>query len=144
MVKNINLLRCMSIFTKFTSIHPIPWKNVWVTSNELVFYENDDMTWDKIVVPCWFEFDWASTPRFIRILFPPAEPRTINAACLHDWLFANKSYSLRKTDLLFLRALKASGFHPIKRWTMFLGLKLWSRLPWLFTWQHAKYKIFKH
>jgi len=48
----------MSSFTEFTSIKPLPKQNKWITTNSFMYYENDDLTWNFIIVPSWFEFDW--------------------------------------------------------------------------------------
>ena len=120
----------MSNFTETAHIKWLPKKWKWVTTEELRFYTNVFDKRKTIIVPVWFEFDWASVPRFLWWLYPPAEPQTINAACIHDYLFKTKQFSLWKSDLIFLEALQVSGNRFLKRYVMFYGLKLWSWITW--------------
>jgi len=100
----------MSQFTKFNAIRPIPKENLWITTEELVFYENDDLTWEKYIVPVGFKFDWASIPRILWVLFAPVEPKTISSAALHDFLVRTKICWYRKTNCLFYKALRTSNW----------------------------------
>ena len=120
----------MSYFTENTAISPLPKKNRWITIEPLHFYTY--VMWSKqdILVPQWFEFDGASVPRLLWSLFPPIEPRTINAACVHDYLYTTKQYTLWQTDLIFLEALEALEMKFWRRWLMFIWLKLWSWFTW--------------
>ena len=120
----------MSVFTENTSIEALKKENLWGTTEPLVFYTMIDDKREYITVPVWFKFDGASVPRFLWFLFPPAEPRSIDAACLHDYLFETRQYSLWKTDLIFLEALEALWMVAWRRYLMFLWLKMGSWLPW--------------
>jgi len=97
----------MSKFTKFQSIRPIPKSNKWITTWLLIFYENEDLTWTKYIVSEGFIFNWMSVPRLLWIFFPPIEAKTLNASCLHDFLFQQQVWFL-KSNCLFYKALRAS------------------------------------
>lgn len=130
----------MSAFTKHSAISPDKEKKQWINRQQFGFWENEDKTGDYIVVPANFKFDWASVPRLFWVLFPPVEPSTITAACLHDWLYVKKQYGLWKSDALFLKALKADWVFLLKRWAMFLWLKLWSWVVWYITGSNSSLK----
>lgn len=124
----------MSNYTWHTSIEPIPKEDLWLNKNSFSFYIEDE-SWEKIVVPKDFKFDWASVPRLLRILFPKVEPRTIRAACLHDYLFRIK-YWYCKSNIIFLLALKIDWVNVIKRYLMFIWVMFW----WWYSYYFKKNK----
>ena len=78
----------MSRFTEFTGITLAPKKkNKWITTKDLYFEVGEKGSNEKIIVPKWFEFDGASIPRIFWSIYPPTEPSTILAVCIHDRLY---------------------------------------------------------
>ena len=131
----------MSSFTEFTSIKPLPKQNKWITTNSFIYYENDDLTWNFITVPSWFEFDWCSVPLWCF----RTEPRTITGCLLHDYLYYIR-YNRRKADLMFLNTMKISWVSYIKRYVYYIAVRLFWFLKyynndWWLLW--IQRKIFK-
>jgi len=97
----------MSKYTQYNAIRPDTNSNMWETTEKLVFYERDDLIWKKVIVPAGFCFDWASIPRIFWIFYTPVSPDTINASCIHDYLWANQRWFF-KSNCLFYKALITS------------------------------------
>lgn len=121
----------MSYFTQFTSIQPIPKSNKWVTTQELIYCVGSEWSNEKIIVPVGYEFDGASVPRLFGILLQSVEPSTINAACVHDFIYTDlkNRYTLAQADYIFFEALKTTN-STIKSWFMYIGVRLWGWLYW--------------
>jgi hypothetical protein len=103
----------MSKFTQFNWIKPLPKENLWVTTEDLVFYERDDLIWKKYVVPSGFKTDGCSVSC---PLWQWAEPKTIWPCVLHDQFFKNKIWFFKSNYLFFksLRANKNSIYKSLK------------------------------
>jgi len=91
-------------FKSNTSIAPLPKKNRWVTTAPLRYYFSATLEWDYIEVPEWFEFNGVTVPRPFWSLIPPVAPKTINCACLHDYLWSIW-YWWRKSNELYFETL---------------------------------------
>lgn len=78
-------------------------------------------------VPAGFNTDFASIPRILRSLVPQ-DSRQAEPATLHDYFYTRGTkynYMTRGLcDLLFLEALKANKIGLLKRYAMFLGVRL--------------------
>ena len=59
-------------------------------------------------IPAGFETDFASIPRPIWHILPPAG-KWAKAAILHDWLYDQRIFPRKKCDDLFLEALLDTG-----------------------------------
>ena len=118
----------MSKFTEFNNIRPLIDENLWITTKELVFYENDDLTGKKRVVECWFKTDWCSVSC---PFWQWAKPRTIPACVLHDYLWDLK-IGFWKSNLLFYKAMRANKVWFIERSRYYLGVTLFG---WLIYWR---------
>lgn len=152
----------MSQFTENVSIRPIPKSSRWITTKDIVwyrFYDNiSNRGIDPIVIPEWYEFDWASTPTnlfvilaIIAIFITPwlapfaiigyymqrTEPNTITAAVLHDFIYTDRPewIWLAEADAIFLEALIACGTNKFKAFAMWAGVSMWG---WFY-----RYKIKK-
>ncbi len=47
----------MSKFTEFASIKPIIKQNKWITTNDLIYYLDNECKGKSIIVPCGFISD---------------------------------------------------------------------------------------
>lgn len=66
---------------------------------------------NDFVVPAGFESDGLSAPKWSWWLFTPArDTRTLEAAIIHDWLYATGKVSRKDADLLFLQMLRKLGY----------------------------------
>lgn len=110
-------------FKSNTSIAPLPKEDLWVTTAPLRYYFSDLMEWNYIEVPVGFKFNWVTVPRIFWWLVAPIEPRTINCACLHDWMWKNW-YWWRASNAVFFETLELMNVRCWKRVLMCLGLSI--------------------
>ncbi len=99
---------------------------------ELIYVRKIGKWADEIfVVPEGFVTDLASTPRFIWSLgFAPFGKHT-EAAVLHDFLYMTEYKDSRaKCDWLFLEGMKVRGTRFLKRWTMYLAVRVFGWIVW--------------
>lgn len=84
-----------------------------------------------ITVRTPFKFDWASIPRFLQGLYPPAgtkgNPYGI-AAIFHDWLCAHRKIGGRpitfsEANSVFKEIMLYLGCRPTLAWTMYLAVQ---------------------
>ena len=61
-----------------------------------------------ITVPAGFIFDGASIPKPARAFLDPTDPDTIEAALLHDFLYATRLLSKAEADKLFYLVMRDS------------------------------------
>ena len=120
----------MSSFTENTSIQPLPKSNRWITVRSFTYYI--DVEWgEEITVPVWYDFDGASVPMVFGMFIQRVEPKTISAACLHDWLYTKgRVYSRKKADKIFRDSLIVSWCSKTKAYVMWLWVRLWWRYVW--------------
>lgn len=140
----------MSAFTENTSITPNIKNGTRVTTkNVLRYIDYENKKW-KIIIPKWYEFDWASIPNnlfaivwllavFVSPWFTPmailgyylqsVDINQISAALLHDWLYVmpTRATTLAEADRQFRVAMIACGTRPIKAWIMRLWVRVWGR-----------------
>lgn len=116
----------MSNFTQFMAIQPKPKENLWITTEPLTYHVWDENSNEIIIVPAWYIFDWASVPMLFWMFIQRVEPRTVNAACIHDYLYLNKIYKRHKCDNIFYEALMVWWTNRVKATAM----RLWVRLLW--------------
>lgn len=80
-----------------------------------------------VVAPVRYETDFASIPTWARWLISPFG-RHAEAAVIHDWLYAlgetSDRSSRRLADDLFCEALRLLGVDAVRRWLMFLAVRI--------------------
>ena len=82
-------------------------------------------------VPAGFVTDGASIPRPLwRAVGHPFKTDYIEAAVIHDHLYAQQVVARARADRLFLEAMEASGCSKVKRWALYLGVRIGGWLPW--------------
>lgn len=78
----------------------------------------------RYVVPCGFECDGASIPRFLwPILGHPFAHKIRRAAVLHDWLRRSNVVTVSESDTIFRIAL-AEKNGLVKRWVFYIGVRI--------------------
>ena len=102
----------MSKFSSFSSVR-IPTKEVhnFVLLDDLVYERWYEWSGDYIIVPDWFQTDFASIPSVFHIFFSPVDYRWILASILHDYLFS-KAKTLRDyqdANDIFYEAMQVTG-----------------------------------
>ena len=115
----------MSQFTENTSISPLPKKATWITTKPFRYYVYEVWIWPCVDIPEWFEFDGASIPRMFWMLSPPAEPTTINSACLHDYLTQTQQFWYFFTHKIFYDSLLISWNSYFKSIIFFIWVCIW-------------------
>lgn len=113
----------MSKFTEFASIKPLVELDLWMTTNELEYYESNDLVWTKIIVPCGTITDWCSIP--LCFLWQKVTPKTLPACILHDYLWSMEAWFWRSNWQL-LKWLKATDQSVYTRWKIYL----WVTIFW--------------
>ena len=128
----------MSSFTENTSISPIPKKGTWITTSTFRYYVYEVGIWPCVDIPEGFEFDWASIPRILWIFSPPAEPKTINSACLHDYLTDTRQFWYFMTHKIFYDSLLINWNSYFKSIIFFI----WVCILWWISYYKIKDLIF--
>lgn len=131
----------MSNFTENTSIEPIPKKNLWITTQKLRWELWEEGSWEYIGVPTWFLFDGCTIPKIFGMILQKAEPRTINAGCIHDYIYVmkhlhihqrvnwvyiksrEKRFTRKEADEIFLQACLACGVSKRKAYAMYYVIR---------------------
>lgn len=77
----------------------------------------------RVIVPTGFVTDFASTPRFLWWLFPPAGTWS-KAAVLHDYLYAQPGCSRFLADAIFREAMHLLHVPLWRRVVMYYAVRL--------------------
>ena len=82
-------------------------------------------------VPADFETDFASIPRFARILIPKLGKYN-KAAVVHDFIYQSDSINLTRSqaDRCFLRGMADLGVPRWKRYVMYWAVRLGGWMAW--------------
>ena len=96
------------------------------------------MDFEKATVRKGFIFDFASVPRGLYWLYPPAgngSDRYGVAALIHDWLYVHRKIGGRKitrkeADLLFLEIMLYIGVSKITARIMYRAVRMFGWIPW--------------
>lgn len=79
----------MSQFTKFSSVKlPTLFNPLYTLTEDLVYERYDEWSGIYIIVPKWTTTDFASLPWICTMFWNKDDPRWINAAILHDYLWS--------------------------------------------------------
>lgn len=117
----------MSAFTENIAIRPDIKTNTWVVDRDLEYHIGHEESEEKVIVPAWFVFDWASVPSIFWWFIQKVEPRTLSAAAVHDYLYTKwRAYSRKCTDYIFYESLLVCWVPKFKAYIMWL----WVRAGW--------------
>lgn len=84
----------------------------------------EPLEWYGYTIPKGFVTDFASTPRFMWPIFPPADTYT-RSAVLHDYLLSiNTPWNI--ADNQFRLAMKEEGTGNFRRWVMWFFVRVWG------------------
>lgn len=100
----------------------------WRTCRPLVYW-TEGIIGDRVEyeVPAGFRTDFASVPRWLWSIFPPADPKYVAAAVLHDWLCSRKEFTYKFSDDLFFEAMGVLKTPIWKRWVMWTFVRIYHR-----------------
>ncbi len=119
----------MSSFTSPLLVSPLSDGKRWVIRKEFSFYIGKKEDNDLITVPPGFITDFASIPRmFWKIL--PKWGKYGNAAVIHDYLYATKEKSRKKSDKIFLEGMMVLNVPAWKRYAMYYAVRLGGKLSY--------------
>lgn len=100
---------------------------VFVVKSAFVYIQEHAFDF-AVIVPEGYETDFVSIPRAVRWLINPVGPRTRIASLVHDWLYAigrrGARAERRAADRVFRIALRGCGVDVVRRWAMYLGVRL--------------------
>lgn len=111
-------------------IHPNPVTGKWVLSKTFTFYKWSKWCNECIIIPAWFEFDWASIPRLFWVIWHPMWIDTLIAALIHDYIYSNHSMTRKEADELFNEVMIICEVKTIKRILYYIGVRVWWWLAW--------------
>ena len=83
-----------------------------------------------IEVRAGLKTDGASVPRIFWNIFPPVSGRYLEAAVIHDALYATKYIPRKEADMIFLEAMGELGVAWWKRGLMYGGVRLFGWSAW--------------
>ena len=102
---------------------------IWVVEREFYYFVGSEDSKESIRVPNGFITDFASVPRPFWIIFPPDGQYT-QAAVLHDYLYYFHLYDRKKSDYIFLEAMKVLEVSWWKRRVMYRAVRMFGGLVW--------------
>jgi len=100
----------------------------WLLAAPLV-YESPALSGTVVTVPSGFQTDLASVPR-VPIVFDLFGATSNEAAALHDYLYAAKTFPRATCDRLLREASAATGVPAWRRWPMWVGVRLFGGFAW--------------
>lgn len=119
----------MSRFTSVLLVSPLSDGRTWVIRSEFGYDVGAEDSGDTIDVPVKFRTDFASTPRFLWVIFPPWG-KYGNAAVIHDFLYWTQTRPRCECDHIFLEAMGVLGVAQWTRYAMFLAVRLFGWYVW--------------
>ena len=85
----------------------------------------------NINVPQSFRFDGATIPRLCwRVIGTPYDPRFMQAALIHDWLYMSHQMKRRDADKIFYSLLLCSGVNKTRAMLMKWAVRVFGAFYW--------------
>lgn len=130
----------MSCFTEWLEVRHMKGDKL-ITLKDYIYHIHSLEDDDVIVVPKWFVFDGASIPRvFWTIIGHPMQTKVIKAACLHDYLYINKIYSRKRSDVIYFEALLVAGVGMLRAILHYVAVRVWWWYMWDKWYRNSIYK----
>ncbi len=118
----------MSSFTKPLTVTKISSRR-WRVARSFKYYVGYEKSKEVISIPAGFETDFASVPRLFWSIIPP-DGRHTQAAVLHDYLYHKHIYSRKKSDKIFLEAMKVLRVSWWRRHVMYRAVRMFGGKAW--------------
>jgi hypothetical protein len=93
--------------------------------NDLIFQQDSTSMGLSVIVPAGFVTEFASVPRFLWFIFPPAGPWN-RATVIHDYLCETQSCSRFMADAVFREAMRELGVPRWRRIAMYWAVRAYS------------------
>ncbi|MDD3118016.1 MAG: DUF1353 domain-containing protein [Victivallales bacterium] len=87
----------------------------------------------QMYVPCGFQSDGVSVPRFFwRLVFPPGDQKALRAGLAHDYVYRRHPYKWTKADAdrMFRDLLRADGVPNWRAQLAYLGVHWFGGGAW--------------
>lgn len=121
----------MSSFTKCPPLQAIPPDyRLYEVQIDFEYHIGKEGSGEIVKVPKGFITDGASIPKFAWSIIGGPLGKYAPAAIVHDILYVRGTYTRRKTDGIFLEAMKVLGVFWLKRRTMWLAVRMFGFRPW--------------
>jgi hypothetical protein len=106
---------------KLTPLLNGKWKLLKWVSYHIWYKESNNI----VIVPAWFETDWASIPRILwTIIWNPFDTKFITRALIHDYIYVTCKRTRKEADDVFLEILKNTWNSLIKSYIMYTRVRL--------------------
>lgn len=102
-------------------------KGKWRTTRELpwnIGYKDSGLL---VTVPKGFSFDGASAPWFSWFIIRPEDPRVMEAAAFHDYLYHKQKFARITADSIFYNIMRERGFPRWRSIIAWLAVRLVNR-----------------
>ncbi len=119
----------MSRFTELLLVSPLPDGRNWVIKKDFGYAVGKKDSNEVIDVPIGFVTDFASVPRPLWWLFPKWG-KYGNAAVIHDFLYWDQRYSKKKSDYIFLEAMKVLGVNKVTSFLLYKSVSWFGCFAW--------------
>ncbi|MBK9160116.1 MAG: DUF1353 domain-containing protein [Nitrosomonadales bacterium] len=119
----------MSRFTSILLVSPLSDGRTWLIRSEFGYDVGTEGSGDTINVPVNFRTDFASTPRFLWVIFPPWG-KYGNAAVIHDFLYWTRARPRSECDRIFLEAMQVLEVGTLTRHAMYRAVRLFGWFVW--------------
>lgn len=119
----------MSSFTNLLVVSPLSDGKFWVIREKFIYYIGEENSDQKVEVEEGFVTDFASVPRMLWWLLPRWGVYG-KAAVVHDYLYWKKIYNRKKSDEIFLEAMKVLKTPKIYYSLLFYGVRFFGWYSW--------------
>lgn len=104
-------------------------KNRWRVKEAFEYHVGTYPSNEIINVPIGFVTDFASVPRIFWSIISPVDEHG-KAAVVHDYCYSTGIYDKKRTDEIFLEAMKVLGVNKVKRNVMYLCVRTVGMYMW--------------
>ena len=118
----------MSSFTDKLVVSKVSRK-MWRVERTFDYHVGSEDSKEVVTVPIGFLTDFASVPRIFWAILPPDGEYT-QAAVVHDYLYNSRIYNRKKSDSIFIEAMKVLGVSLWKRRIMYRAVRMFGWIPW--------------
>ena len=102
----------------------------WELQEEFVYYVGSTLSGEVVFVPRGFKTDFASIPKIFWSIIGGPTGKYTNAAVVHDYLYVKGTYTRKRTDQIFLEAMKGLKVSWWKRKAMYFAVRVGAWGPW--------------
>lgn len=137
----------MNGFKSELVVTPLENGRDWKLKSSLIYHVGCKRSPLSIKVPKNFITDFASLPQrksilsiwmplliiyniivaLVYILIGSPSDKYVMPAVIHDYLYRKPMFSRRMADAIFIEAMEIRGINPIKRWVMYVFVRLLGR-----------------